>query len=175
MTTWFRKRRLDGVGDWVVVGLVALCLLAGAQWALINVENHIRVTSIVTHNTPVGDRIQMDVVRVLTGATPGKWSVNIREGASGALVCSSGLLPNDRFLMYREFIDGTDVRTTLPDPLYLDYWASGGCSDKLGSATTAAGLPVGLYSEETTHCMKPIWYLPMKCKTWPASTWRVVE
>lgn len=173
MTAWLTKRTLDGVGDWLVV-MCAVVFLAGAgQWALINVRNYIDVTSIEVRDTIVGERIKMDVGRVIKRDFLGKWSVEIRNAASGSAVCSTGYLPRDRFWPYRVYQPG-GVRTTLPDPLYLDYWAGGGCSHLLGSVSEPAHLAPGTYSQETTHCVKPYWYLPQKCETWGASVFRIL-
>lgn len=173
MTAWLTKRTLDGVGDWLVVGAFALFLAAVAQWYLIDVRNYIEVTSIDVRDTVEGERIQMDVARVIRHDFLGKWSVEIRDAASGAAVCSTGQLPRESYWPYRVY-QPSGIRTKLPQPLYLDYWAGGGCSDLLGSVSRPALLPPGIYSEETTHCVKAYWYLPQKCETWDASTFRIL-
>ncbi len=119
MTAWFTKRRLDGVGDWFVVGAFALFVAAVVQWYLIDVRNYIHVTAISVHDARIGERIQMDVARVIKRDFPGKWIVEIRNARTGSAVCSTGQLPPGRYWSYR-VEQPTGVRTALPDPLYLD-------------------------------------------------------
>lgn len=173
MTSWFTKQTLDGVGDWFVVLGFAAFAVAVVQWLVMDVRNYLHVTAIEVHDAQVGERIQMDVARVIKQDFPGKWSVEIRDARSGSAICSTGQLPVNRYWSYR-VEQPSGVRTQLPDPLYLDYWAGGGCSHLLGGANKSALLPPGVYSEETTHCVKPVWYLPQKCRTWPASAFRIL-
>lgn len=185
MNEWVTKKRLSGWLDFVVAAVslatMAAACVGGAYWLTMDVQKYISVSAIKVLDAVHGERIKVEVARVLHQDFPGKWEMTLRHSRTGETVCTSGLLPQTSWFEYRQFVmeDGerTAVRTPLPDPVYLDWWGGGdgGCAFLLGGPDVAPTLPAGSYVQETRHCVKPYLWLPMKCEGWIPSTFEITE
>ena len=128
-------------------------------WWSIDVRNFIKVNTIVVQDASAGTLPKVSVGREVLSHFDGGYRVVLRRADIAHTVCSSGLI--------------TVPYKPRDDPITKDvlWWSAGGSCTK----DMFLRQPPGLYSLESSHCVRRFWIYPYKCHTWlPYTTFRLL-
>ena len=141
-----------------ILFVVALALSAYiAAWLLVDVRAYIDVRTVVIPDHEVGEDPEILISRDLNRGFSGQYVVSIREQPSNLLHYTTGPVE----IEYRTPQEPISGRT-------LSWWAYDGGGGM-------APLPVGTYSVETCHFVRPWYLLHSKARCVVSDTFRVTE